>query len=190
MKLKLLKDIRQCIVCAQHLPNEPRPIVLASSTSKILIIGQAPGQKAHASGTPWNDPSGDRLRLWLGVDKDAFYDPDLFALMPMGFCYPGKSRSGDAAPRPECAPLWHRRLLDQMPQIQLTLLIGQYAQRYYLKDKMKDGLTDTVKAYKEYLPAFLPLPHPSPRNVGWFKANPWFEKEVIKIIREQVEGLR
>lgn len=185
--MKLLTEIRQCTICAKHLPNGPKPILQASPSSRILIIGQAPGQKAHDTGVPWNDPSGDRLRLWLGVNKDKFYDPDLFALMPMGFCYPGKGKSGDIAPRPECAPKWHQRLLDKLPNIQLTLLIGQYSQRYYLKDDIKPTLTDTVSAYREYLPNFLPLPHPSPRNQAWFKNNQWFEKDVLAILREKVK---
>ena len=185
--MKLLTEIRQCTICAKHLPNGPKPILQASPSSRILIIGQAPGQKAHDTGVPWNDPSGDRLRLWLGVNKDKFYDPDLFALMPMGFCYPGKGKSGDIAPRPECAPKWHQRLLDKLPNIQLTLLIGQYSHRYYLKDDIKPTLTDTVSAYREYLPNFLPLPHPSPRNQAWFKNNQWFEKDVLAILREKVK---
>ena len=187
MDMKLLTEIRQCTICAKHLPNGPKPILQASPSSRILIIGQAPGQKAHDTGVPWNDPSGDRLRLWLGGNKDKLYDPDLFALMPMGFCEPGKGKSGDIAPRPECAPKWHQRLLDKLPNIQLTLLIGQYSQRYYLKDDIKPTLTDTVSAYREYLPNFLPLPHPSPRNQAWFKNNQWFEKDVLAILREKVK---
>lgn len=187
--MKLLNDIRRCTICAAHLPNAPRPIIQASAKSKILIIGQAPGQKAHSSGIPWNDPSGDRLRLWLGVEKDAFYDPDLFALMPMGFCYPGKSKGGDAPPRPECAPKWHQLLLNKLPEIRLTLLIGQYSQRHYLRENIKASLTDTVRAYHEYLPKYLPMPHPSPRNVAWFKSNPWFEKDVLKILRSTVDDV-
>ena len=184
--MKLLTDIRKCTLCAEYLPKGPKPILQASRLSKILIIGQAPGQKAHDSGIPWNDASGDRLRLWLGVDKKAFYDPDIFALMPMGFCYPGKSNGGDAAPRPECAPKWHHQLLGNMPDISLTLLIGQYAQKYYLKDKAKENLTETVLAYKEFLPNYLPMPHPSPRNVAWFLKNKWFENDLIPILRTEV----
>ena len=187
--MKLLNEIRQCTICAAHLPKGPKPILQAGAASRILIIGQAPGQKAHDSGIPWNDPSGDRLRLWLGVDKDAFYDPDIFALMPMGFCYPGKLNGGDAPPRPECAPRWHKLLLDKMKNVQLTLLIGQYAQRHYLKENIKANLTNTVMAYHEYLPQFLPMPHPSPRNQAWFKTNPWFEKDVLKILQTKVKGL-
>ena len=185
--MKLLNDIRACTICATHLPNVPKPILQASADSKILIIGQAPGQKAHASGIPWNDPSGDRLRLWLGVDKETFYDADIFALMPMGFCYPGKANGGDAPPRPECAPKWHASLIGKMPKIRLTLLIGQYSQKYYLQENIKSNLTDTVAAYHEYLPKYLPMPHPSPRNVAWFKNNQWFEKDVLKILKGEVK---
>ena len=163
-----------------------KPIYTAHPSATILIIGQAPGKIAQESGIPWNDPSGDRLRLWLGVDKEAFYDPDIFALMPMGFCYPGKSNGGDAAPRPECAPKWHQQLLGNMPDISLTLLIGQYAQKYYLKDKAKENLTETVLTYKEFLPTYLPMPHPSPRNVAWFLKNKWFENDLIPILRTEV----
>lgn len=184
--MKLINDIRQCTICAKHLPDIPKPILQFSERSKILIIGQAPGQKAHTSGVPWNDLSGDRLRSWLDVDKATFYDPDIFALMPMGFCYPGKANSGDAAPRPECAPKWHQPIMDQFSDIRLILLIGQYAQKYYLKEHSKGSLTENVLAYQEYLPTYLPMPHPSPRNQGWFKNNPWFEKDVLAILRETV----
>ena len=185
--MKLLSEIRHCTLCAAHLPKGAKPILQAGISSRILIIGQAPGQKAHDSGIPWNDASGDRLRLWLGVDKATFYNPDIFALVPMGFCYPGKMNSGDAPPRPECAPQWHKLLLDGMKQVRLTLLIGQYAQRYYLKGNIKASLTDTVSSYHEYLPQFLPIPHPSPRNRAWFKNNPWFEKDVLGVLRSKVK---
>ena len=184
--MKLINEIRQCTICAMHLPNAPRPILQFNERSKILIIGQAPGQKAHSSGVPWDDLSGDRLRTWLDVDKDTFYDPDIFALMPMGFCYPGKANGGDAAPRPECAPKWHKSIMEQFSDIRLTLLIGQYAQKYYLKENIKGSLTENVLAYHEYLPTYLPMPHPSPRNQAWFKSNPWFEKDVLPILRETV----
>ncbi|MCW3126086.1 MAG: uracil-DNA glycosylase [Bacteroidetes bacterium] len=184
--MKLLTEIRQCTICSAYLPKGPKPIIQASSSSKILIIGQAPGQKAHDSGIPWNDPSGDRLRLWLGVTKEQFYDPKIFALMPMGFCYPGRSGSGDAPPRPECAPKWHTLLMKKMPQITLTLLVGQYAQRYYLKENIKDTLTDTVLAFGEYLLAYIPMPHPSPRNQAWFKYNPWLEKDLLPKLRNKI----
>lgn len=180
---KLLAEIRACTVCTNHLPNEPRPILQASIHSKIIIIGQAPGQKVQNSGIPWDDASGDELRRWLGVSKEQFYDDKLFALVPMGFCYPGKGTSGDLPPRPECAPLWHAALLKNMNKAKLIILIGQYSQNYYLGEALKTRLTDTVKNYAEYLPKYLPLVHPSPRNRIWQKKNPWFEKEVVPILR-------
>lgn len=153
-------------------------------SAKILIIGQAPGIKAHETGVPWNDQSGDRLRSWLGVSREEFYDERKIAIMPMGFCYPGKGKSGDLPPRPECAPLWHDKILSYLPHIQLTLLIGQYAQEKYLRDSRKETLTETVRAWKEYRKnGFLPLVHPSPRNQIWLKKNPWFEQQVIPHIR-------
>ena len=176
---ELLEEIRKCVVCAKFLPNTPHPVVQASIHAKIVIIGQAPGQKVDKSGIPWDDQSGNELRRWLGVTKEQFYDPHLFALVPMGFCYPGKGTSGDLPPRPECAPLWHARLLRQMKQVKLTILIGQYAQKQYLAEKFRPTLTENVKNYKEFLPDFLPLVHPSPRNKIWQKKNPWFETEIV-----------
>ncbi|EHQ29497.1 uracil-DNA glycosylase family protein [Mucilaginibacter paludis] len=184
---KLLAEIRSCTVCRSFLPNVPRPIVQASRTSKIVIVGQAPGQKVQNSGIPWDDLSGNELRRWLGVSKEQFYDPELFALLPMGFCYPGKGTTGDLPPRPECAPLWHKLVFDQTTEIRLVILIGQYAHNYYLKDSRKATLTDTVKSFKDYLPHYLPLVHPSPRNKIWQIKNPWFESEVVKVIRETVQ---
>jgi uracil-DNA glycosylase len=187
---KLLQEIRACTVCKKYLPNKPRPILQASVHSKIIIIGQAPGQKVQDSGIPWDDESGNELRRWLGVDKEQFYNSKLFALVPMGFCYPGKGTSGDLPPRPECAPIWHTPLLNKMKKERLIILIGRYSQNYYLGDQSKKTLTDTVKNYKAYLPQFLPLVHPSPRNRIWQKKNSWFEKEVIpalqKIINFQI----
>lgn len=182
----ILREIKSCTVCAKHLPYAPKPIVQAGESSKILIIGQAPGQKVQASGVPWDDASGNNLRKWLGVDKEHFYDEKYFALVPMGFCFPGTGKSGDFAPRPECAPLWHSKLMKAIKDLRLTLLLGQYAQKYYLKDKAKRTLTETVKNYADYLPEFLPLPHPSPRNNFWFKKNEWFETEVIPILQTKV----
>jgi uracil-DNA glycosylase len=176
---KLLEDIRSCTLCKAHLPLGPRPIVRLHPKSKILIIGQAPGTKVHASGVPWDDVSGKELRRWLGVGPETFYDERIFALMPMGFCYPGKGTSGDMPPRPECAPQWHDKVLKFLKQVELTILIGQYSQAYYLGDRAKDNLTETVRAYKTFLPQFLPLPHPSPRNRIWQKKNAWFEKKVV-----------
>jgi uracil-DNA glycosylase len=162
--------------------------VAAHPESKIAIIGQAPGTKVHQTGIPWDDPSGKQLRKWLGVTDKQFYDERLFALIPMGFCYPGKGKSGDLPPRPECAPLWHDPLIQDMPNLKLTILIGQYAQRYYLGDAMKKNLTETVKNYKNYLPNYMVLPHPSPRNRFWLSKNPWFEEEVLPELQEKVLG--
>ena len=180
---KLLAEIRKCVVCAEFLPNVPRPIVQASVHSKIVIIGQAPGQKVHNTGTPWDDQSGNELRRWLGVTNEQFYDGNLFALVPMGFCYPGKGKSGDLPPRPECAPLWHSRLLTEMNEIKLIILIGQYAQKYYLEENFRPTLTENVQNYRQFLPKFLPLVHPSPRNKIWQKKNPWFELEVVPALQ-------
>ncbi|MEP6676153.1 MAG: uracil-DNA glycosylase family protein [Ferruginibacter sp.] len=165
------------------------PIISISAESKIVIIGQAPGRIVHNTGIPWNDKSGDNLRTWLGVDKASFYDADLFALMPMGFCYPGKGKSGDLAPRPECAPLWHHKLIESMSNVKLILLIGQYAQNYYLGDKSKNNLTDTVKDFKKFLPAYFPLPHPSPRNNIWQKKNDWFGITVLPELKKRVKKI-
>jgi uracil-DNA glycosylase len=182
----LLRKISQCTICAAHLPHTPRPVLSASSQSRILIIGQAPGRRVHESGVPWQDQSGNNLRAWLGVDKETFYDEDLFALIPMGFCYPGKGKSGDLPPRPECAPLWHPQLLAGMKSVGLTLLIGQYSQRYYLGATARENLTGTVQHFRDYLPRFLPLPHPSPRNGIWLHRNPWFEKELLPVLKNIV----
>jgi len=171
------------MVCRDYLPNLPKPVVRAGVKSKIVIIGQAPGQKVQNSGIPWDDQSGNELRRWLGVSKEQFYDEQLFALIPMGFCYPGKGISGDLPPRSECAPLWHRSLLSEMKEVKLTILIGQYAQNYYLKEVRKRSLTESVRHFDEYLPLFLPVVHPSPRNKIWQKKNPWFELEVVPFLR-------
>ena len=183
----MLNEARNCQLCAKQLSHEPRPVLRAHANARLLIIGQAPGSKVHASGIPWDDPSGDRLRNWLGIDKKLFYDETQIAVIPMGFCYPGKGRSGDLPPRPECAPQWHAALLSQMPDIQLTLLIGQYAQRYYL-GKQHPTLTATVKAWRDHLPRYFTLPHPSPRNQLWLKKNPWFEKEVLLELKKYVRS--
>lgn len=186
---KLLEEIRGCSICKAHLPFGPRPILSVHAKSKIIIIGQAPGSKVHASGVPWDDASGKELRRWLGVESEVFYDERIFALMPMGFCYPGKSTSGDMPPRPECAPQWHKKVLTNLKQTKLTILIGQYSQGYYLGDAAKDSLTETVRAYKEFLPYFLPLPHPSPRNRIWQKKNPWFEKSIVPLLMKKVKEI-
>lgn len=183
----ILPKIKNCTICAPHLPLGVRPILSIHPHARICIIGQAPGLKVHTSGIPWDDASGNTLRYWLGVTPEQFYNPELIALMPMGFCYPGKGTSGDLPPRPECAPLWHATLWKMMPNIQLTLLIGQFAMKYYLGERMKENLTETVRAYKEYLPRFLPLVHPSPRNGIWLRRNGWFEDEVVP---ELLQNLR
>ena len=185
----LLAAVRACRVCAAHLPLGPRPVLRAATGARVLIVGQAPGTRVHETGIPWNDPSGDRLRAWLEVDRAAFYDGRRFAIIPTGLCYPGRGRSGDLPPRPECAPLWHPRLRPLLPNIGLTLLIGQYAQAYYLGDRRKATLTATVHAWREFLPEYLPLPHPSPRNTHWLQVNPWFERDVIPVLRRRVHRL-
>lgn len=190
MKLDaLLAEIRACRLCAEHLPLGPNPILRASATARLLVVGQAPGTRVHATGIPWNDPSGDRLRLWLDLDRKRFYDESRVAIVPMGFCYPGKGPSGDRPPRPECRQTWHPRLLPLLPRVELTLAIGQYAQAYFLGERRKTTLAATVRAWREYAPAVLPLPHPSPRNIGWFKANPWFEEELLPALRARVAAL-
>jgi len=185
----LLAEIRACRLCAAHLPHPPRPILRAGQGARLLIVGQAPGRRVHETGIPWNDPSGDRLRAWLQLDRTAFYDETRIAIAPTGFCYPGTGRGGDLPPRPKCAPLWHPRLWAALPGIRLTLLVGAYAQAYYLGADRKPTLTATVAAWAEYLPARFPLPHPSPRNGAWLKRNPWFEADVIPALRERVAAV-
>lgn len=184
---QLLTDIRACRHCADKLPCGPRPVVQAHQSARLRIVGQAPGRKVHETGIPWDDRSGERLRGWLGLTPLQFYNPRKVALVPMGFCYPGKAKSGDNPPRPECASLWHEVLETHLPNIRLTLLIGQYAQGHYLSDRRKVSLGDTVRSWKEYLPlGYLPLPHPSPRNQIWLARNSWFEEEVVPVVREAV----
>ncbi len=185
----LLKDARACTLCAAHLPLGPRPILRASTTARLLIVGQAPGTRVHETGIPFNDPSGDTLRLWLGIDRDTFYDESRIAIVPTGLCYPGKGASGDAPPRPECAPKWHPPLRAAMTGVRLTLLIGAYAQAYYLGPKRGATLADTVRDWRAYLPDVLPTPHPSPRNRLWLRRNPWFEAEVVPDLRRRVKKL-
>lgn len=182
----LLAEIRKCVVCQRFLPNPPKPVIQASTHSKIIVIGQAPGRRVQNTGIPWDDPSGDQLRRWLGVSKTEFYDPELFALMPMGFCYPGKGVSGDLPPRRECAPLWHGKLFEKMLELKLSILIGKYAQDYYLGASKGITLTERVRKFHEYLPQFLPLVHPSPRNTAWQQRNPWFSEEVLPLLQKTV----
>lgn len=183
----LAEQARQCKVCEPFLVDGVRPVFSVHPQAKVLIVGQAPGRKVHESGVPWNDASGRRLRQWLAVDEATFYNPAIFGIVPMGFCFPGTGKSGDLPPRKECAPLWHKPMLELMPELELILLIGQYAQKYYLGKNRKKNLTETVKHHAEYLPRFLPLPHPSPRNQLWLKKNPWFEAEVVAFLQAQVK---
>ena len=186
----LLREIRACRVCAEHLPLGPRPILRAKASARLLIIGQAPGTRVHESGIPWNDRSGDRLRDWLRLDREVFYDESRVAIVPMGFCYPGVDKNGgDRPPRKECAPLWHARVMQGLPKIELTLLVGSHAQRYYLKDLRRPTMTDTVRAWREFSPRFAPLPHPSWRNTAWIKRNPWFETELLPALRRRIRPL-
>lgn len=187
--IPLLEEVAACRLCEAHLPHSPRPVVRASSTSRLLIVGQAPGRRVHETGIPWNDPSGDLLRAWLRLNREQFYDDGRIAIIPTGFCYPGSGKNGDLPPRPECAPHWHERFLAAMPEIGLTLLIGSHAQAYYLGEKRKATLTQTVERFEEYLPRFFPLPHPSPRNRLWLKRNPWFEKAVLPELRARTEKI-
>jgi uracil-DNA glycosylase len=182
----LLAEVRACRVCAEHLPLGPRPIVQLGRGARVVVVGQAPGSKVHETGTPWADDSGDHLREWLGLDEHAFYDARRVALVPMGFCYPGKGEGGDLPPRPECAPLWHARLLAQLPADALVVLVGQYAHENDLGKRRKASLTETVRAFESYLPRFFPLPHPSWRSKLWMKKNPWFARRVLPRLRALV----
>jgi uracil-DNA glycosylase len=186
----LVEKARACRVCEAHLPLGPRPTLRASATAKLLIVGQAPGTKVHETGIPWNDASGDRLRRWLDLDRDTFYDESRIAIMPMGLCYPGIDKNGgDSPPRPECAPLWHPPLLALMPQVELVLLVGSHAQAWYLGKQRRRSMTDTVAAWRDYAPRFIPTPHPSWRNTAWLKRNPWFEAELVPELRARVAGM-
>lgn len=187
---QLLNDIRACRSCAD-LPHGPRPVVQAGASARLRIVGQAPGRKVHETGVPWDDPSGDRLRSWLGLTPVQFYDPAKVAIMPMGFCYPGKAASGDNPPRRECAPRWHAALDAELPEIGLTVLVGTYAVAHYLGNRRKPTLTETVRAWRDYLPSgLLPLPHPSPRNQPWFAKHRWFESELVPQVQEAIRALR
>ena len=185
---RLLTEVRACRLCEPELPLGARPVLRASRTARLLVVGQAPGTRVHETGIPWNDPSGDRLRGWLQLDREQFYDESQIAIVPMGFCYPGKGRSGDLPPRPECAVHWHARLLAGMPDIQLTLLIGKYAQNHYLGSR-RETLAYTVQHWQDHAPQWFPLPHPSPRNLRWFRNHPWFETEVIPALRERLRAI-
>lgn len=183
-------EIRACRECADHLPHEPRPVIRLSETARICIAGQAPGTRVHASGVPFDDPSGDRLRQWMGVDREQFYDTSKIAIVPMGFCFPGlDSKGGDLPPRKECASLWRARVFEVLPAVELILVIGQYAQAWHLGARRKKNLTQTVENWREYGPDLLPLPHPSWRNTGWLKRNPWFQEEIVPELQSRVRAL-
>jgi uracil-DNA glycosylase len=184
----LISDVRACTICAPHLPGGPRPVFQIHPESRILIAGQAPGRKVHESGVPFDDASGKRLREWMGVTPEEFYNPELLAILPMGFCYPGTGKSGDLPPRTECAPQWREKLLGHLPQLEFTLVIGQYAQAHHL-DEAQSSLTETVKAWRKYWPSIVPLPHPSPRNNIWLSRNPWFEKDLLPSLRRRVRAV-
>lgn len=181
----LLVRVRACRLCEGSLPLGPRPVVQASASARILVVGQAPGRRVHASGLPFDDPSGDRLRDWMGIDRQVFYNERLVAAVPMGFCYPGTGASGDLPPRPECAEAWREALLAKLTGVRLTLVIGQYARRWHLPGA-RGNLTETVRDWRRYGPGLLPLPHPSPRNNLWLRRNPWFEEEVVPELRRRV----
>lgn len=182
----LLTQVRACRLCATQMGHEPRPVLRAASTARLLIVGQAPARKVHETGIPWDDASGNLLRTWLQLDRDTFYDELKVALIPTGLCYPGTQDGSDLPPRPECAPLWHPRLRAALPDIRLTLLVGRYAQAYYLGDQQHKTLAATVRDYQTFQPKYFPLPHPSPRNRRWRQLNPWFDAEVVPLLRQQI----
>jgi uracil-DNA glycosylase len=186
--LSLLHEVRACTICEAHLPCPPRPVVQLHPRAKILIAGQAPGRKVQASGIPFDDASGDRLRRWLGIDRATFYTPEHIAILPMGFCFPGTGTSGDRPPRPECAPAWRQVLLNQLTHLDLTLAIGNYAQAYHLGGTHR-SVTERVKSWRDYWPTVMPLPHPSPRNNRWLRQNPWFEAELIPVLQARVSDI-
>ena len=184
----LINDVRACTICARHLPSGPRPVIQIHPESRILIAGQAPGRKVHESGVPFDDASGKRLREWMGVTRDEFYNPELLSILPMGFCYPGTGKSGDLPPRTECAPEWREKLLAHLPRLEITLVIGQYAQAYHLAEA-KSSVTEIVKAWRKHWPVFVPLPHPSPRNNIWLSRNPWFGEELLPLLRQRIRAI-
>lgn len=184
----LLAEVRACTLCAEHLPLGPRPVLQMHASARILIAGQAPGRKVHETGIPFDDASGDRLRNWLGVSREVFYDARQVAILPMGFCFPGTGKSGDLPPRPECAPAWRASLLSHLKHLKLTLVIGQYAMAYHLPHEA-GTLTEIVQAWQKHWPHTVPLPHPSPRNNRWLKRNPWFEKDLVPLLQSRVSGI-
>jgi uracil-DNA glycosylase len=185
---RLLREIRACRICEAHL--EPRPVIHASATAKLCIVAQAPGIRVHETGISFNDPSGDRLREWMGIGRDVFYDESRVAIIGMGFCFPGyDANGGDLPPRKECAEAWQDRLFATMPKFELTLLVGSYAIDWHLKGRAKSNVTQTVTAWREYTPRYLPLPHPSWRNNAWLAKNPWFAKELLPYLRRRVASV-
>jgi uracil-DNA glycosylase len=184
-----LREARACRVCAPHLPHEPRPVLRGAAGARLLIVGQAPGRRVHESGIPWNDPSGDRLRTWLAMSREDFYDGTRVAIVPMGLCYPGTVDGADLPPRRECAPLWQARVRAELPAIGLTLLVGTYSQTFHLGVRGRKDMTETVRNFADYLPDFLPLPHPSWRNTAWLRRNPWFEEALLPVLRTRVRVL-
>ncbi|MEX3955142.1 uracil-DNA glycosylase family protein [Trinickia sp. EG282A] len=182
----LLFEIRACRACEPHLPLGPRPVLQAGRSARVLVVGQAPGARVHETGIPWDDRSGERLREWMGIGPEIFYDEERIALLPMGYCYPGRGKSGDLPPRPECAQRWLQRVLAELPRIELTLLVGAYAQRHFLAGERRATLTETVSAWRDYGEKRMPMPHPSGRNQGWFKHHPWFERELLPVLRSRV----
>ena len=187
--VQLLREIEACRVCAHELPLGPRPILQVSSTARLLVVSQAPGSKVHHTGIPWNDSSGDRLRHWMGLEASEFYDSSRIALIPIGFCYPGVAAGGgDSPPRSECADLWHDRLIAYLPDVELTLLVGQYAQRRYLGSRYRGSVSQTVAGFSEFGPSVFPLPHPSWRSQLWVQKNPWFERTVLPRLRAAVRA--
>ena len=184
----LVEEIRACRICADALPLGARPVIQVDAAARVLIVGQAPGRRVHESGVPFDDVSGDRLRSWLGVSREVFYDPRLVAIVPMGFCFPGTGPSGDLPPRPECAPLWRTTLLNELVSVRLTLVIGQYALRWHLPDA-GSSVTEAVRDWRAHWPALVPMPHPSPRNYRWLTANPWFAEELLPELKTRVSDL-
>jgi uracil-DNA glycosylase len=185
----LLDQIRQCRECEQHLPCGPRPILQVGEDAKILIIGQAPGRRVHESGIPWDDASGDRLRTWMGIERPTFYQANVVAIVPMGFCFPGTGDTGDLPPRKECAALWHESLLAHLKNIRLTLLVGNYALKHRLPNAKRTSLTAIVQNWRDYAPEIFPLPHPSPRNNRWLKKNPWFQEKLLPDLQRQTMSI-
>ena len=185
---RVCREARACRLCEDVLPQAPRPVFRAGARARVLIVGQAPGRRVHETGIPWNDPSGDVLREWLALERGAFYDRSRIAIVPVGLCYPGTVGGADLPPPARCAPTWQPRFRAALPRIELTLLVGGYAQRHYLEDRRKRTLTETVRAFREYLPEFLPLPHPSWRNKAWLRKNPWFARVVVPELRRRIRS--